>query len=227
MQPHELLGQVSLLSGLDEDSRKVLAGQMQSVEVPAHTKVIAPGDAGDVVFLIRTGTVEVLIHDADGTPTLLATLGPGEYFGEMALLDDHPRSATIVTTAPCVFLTLSRAAFHDLVVRQPTVALALLRELSARLRACHRRVADLAVVDAYARVGRFLLDHAVREGGREVLPASWTVSAMAAETELSEAMAGQVLRELEREGYVETTAGRVFILKQLVRPHELVGFLIW
>ncbi len=170
---------------------------------------------------------KVRIQDEEETPVILATLGPGEYFGDMALLDDQPRSATVVTETPCVFLTLSRAPFQALVLQQPGVALSLLTEVSRRLRACHRRVADLALLDAYARTGRFLIDHAVRGDEHQVLPARWTPQAMAVELGIPGATLEQVLRELEREGYLAREGGRMVVLKQLVRPHDLVGLLIW
>jgi CRP/FNR family cyclic AMP-dependent transcriptional regulator len=227
MQPQDLLAQVPLLASLDPTSRTVLARQLESVEVPADATLFSLGDPGDTLFLIQDGTVQVRLHDEDGNPIILATLGPGEYFGEMALLDDQPRSATIVTTTPCAFLTLSRAPFQQLVLVQPGVAVSLLREISGRLRACHRRVADLALLDAYARMGHFLLDHTVWEGGQQVLPARWTLPAIAGEVKLPLGTAELVMRELEREGYVTTAGDRTVILKQLVRPHELVGLLIW
>lgn len=227
MQPDDLLAQVPLLASLDPRSREHLAGQLASIRVPADTTVFSQGDAGDTLFLIQEGKVEIRIQDEEETPVILATLGPGEYFGDMALLDDQPRSATVVTETPCVFLTLSRAPFQELVLQQPGVALSLLTEVSRRLRACHRRVADLALLDAYARVGRFLIDHAVRGDEHQVLPARWTPQAMAVELGIPGAALEQVLRELEREGYLAREGGRTVILKQLVRPHDLVGLLIW
>lgn len=227
MQPHDLLAQVPLLASLDPSSRERLEGQLESIRVPADTTVFSQGDAGDTLLLIQEGKVEIRVQDEEEHPVILATLGPGEYFGDMALLDDQPRSATVVTETPCVFLTLSRAPFQQLVLQEPGVALSLLREVSHRLRACHRRVADLALLDAYARVGRFLIDHALRGDEHQVLPARWTPQAMAVELGIPNATLDQVMRELEREGYLAREGDRIVVLKQLVRPHELVGLLIW
>jgi CRP-like cAMP-binding protein len=103
----------------------------------------------------------------------------------------------------------------------------LLRELSRRLRACHRRVVDLALLDAFARIGRFLADHAVREGGEDVLPAQWSVESIAKSLELAPRMAEQVIKELEMEGYVALVGERLVVRKHILRPDELVGMLIW
>jgi len=168
-----------------------------------------------------------VVQDSLGDQSVLEQMGPGQHFGEMALLDEGPRSATVSTVTDATFLRLSRAGFQELVLHHPSVAISLLRELSRRLRACHRRVVDLALLDAFARIGRFLADHAVREGDEEVLPAQWSVESMAAHLELAPRMAVQVLKELEMEGYVADSGGRIVIHRHLLRPDELVGMLIW
>ena len=227
MRNEERLAQVPLLAGLDETARAALAQQLERVSLPAGTTVCTQGEAGDSLYLIEEGTVEVVVQDSLGDQSVLEQMGPGQHFGEMALLDEGPRSATVSTVTDATFLRLSRAGFQELVLHHPSVAISLLRELSRRLRACHRRVVDLALLDAFARIGRFLADHAVREGDEEVLPAQWSVESMAAHLELAPRMAVQVLKELEMEGYVADSGGRIVIRRHLLRPDELVGMLIW
>lgn len=227
MRNEERLAQVPLLAGLDETARAALAQQLERVSLPAGTTVCTQGEAGDSLYLIEKGTVEVVVQDSLGDQSVLEQMGPGQHFGEMALLDEGPRSATVSTVTDATFLRLSRAGFQELVLHHPSVAISLLRELSRRLRACHRRVVDLALLDAFARIGRFLADHAVREGDQEVLPAQWSVESIAARLELAPRMADQVLKELEMEGYVAISGGRIVVHRHLLRPDELVGMLIW
>jgi CRP-like cAMP-binding protein len=227
MRNEERLARVSLLAGLDENARATLAQQMKPVAVPAGTTVCRQGEAGDSLYLIEEGTVEVVVQDSLGDQSVLEQMGPGQHFGEMALLDEGPRSATVSAVSDVKLLRLTRSGFQELVLHQPSVAVLLLRELSRRLRACHRRVVDLALLDAFARIGRFLADHAVREGDREVLPAQWSVETMAKSLELAPRMAEQVLKELEMEGYLTVSGGRIVVHRHLLRPDELVGMLIW
>jgi CRP/FNR family cyclic AMP-dependent transcriptional regulator len=227
MRHEERLAQVPLLAGLDETARTALAEQLESVSFPAGTTVCRQGEVGDALYLIQEGTVEVVVQDSLGDQSVLEQMGPGQHFGEMALLDEGPRSATVSTVSDVELLRLSRDDFQQLVLQHPSVALLLLRELSRRLRACHRRVVDLALLDAFARIGRFLADHAVREGGEDVLPAQWSVESIAKSLELAPRMAEQVIKELEMEGYVALVGERLVVRKHILRPDELVGMLIW
>jgi CRP/FNR family cyclic AMP-dependent transcriptional regulator len=227
MRNEDRLAQVPLLAGLDEAARTSLARQLEPVTLPAGATICRQGETGDSLYLIQDGTVEVVVQDTLGDQSVLEQMGPGQHFGEMALLDEGPRSATVSAITDVTLLRLSRNGFQELVLRQPSVAFLLLREISRRLRACHRRVVDLALLDAFARIGRFLADHAVREGEREVLPAPWSAESIAARLELAPRMAEQVLKELEMEGYVERAGDQLVVRRHLLRPDELVGMLIW
>jgi CRP-like cAMP-binding protein len=109
----DLLRKVSLLSLLPEPTLESLARALKRVEVPAGEVFIREGDDGDLFYVIETGTVEVT---KDGR--YVATLGPGEYVGEIALLRDVPRTATVTATSPTVLQTLDREHFIPAVTGQ-------------------------------------------------------------------------------------------------------------
>src|SRR5215470_7934675 len=93
------------------------------------TTIIKAGESGDALFVVLDGEVSVRRSRQPGL-----SLGMGSFFGEMALLDGAARSATVVAAGPVTCLTIGQASFFKLLQKEPTIAIALLRELAARLR---------------------------------------------------------------------------------------------
>jgi glycogen debranching enzyme len=131
---------VPLLHSLSDDEFRPLAEQVQVRTYPPGTTIVAQGEAGQTLYIILAGRVGVLHHARDRTATaLLAELGPGDFFGEMALLEQRPRSADVVATTATTCGLLDSAVFREHVLGKPQIVAALLAALSQRLRA----VADL------------------------------------------------------------------------------------
>jgi len=110
------LRQIDLLRSLDDDQLGILAGTFASVRIPAGQTVIAEGDPGDLFYVIARGQVAVTRAGAD-----VAVLDTGDEFGEMALLDDSPRNATVTTLVDSLFLTLSREEFREFLAENANV----------------------------------------------------------------------------------------------------------
>ncbi|MDE2490429.1 MAG: ATP-binding cassette domain-containing protein [Elusimicrobia bacterium] len=114
------LREIPLLSPLSDAQRSALAEKFASVRAPAGHDVVREGEPGELFYLIVRGQVAVLRAGPRG-PVEVATLGAGEEFGEQALLGDAPRSATVRAKTDCLFLTLSRGPFFDLLNEAPEV----------------------------------------------------------------------------------------------------------
>src|SRR4051812_16377182 len=124
---------IPLFSSLSrEDVAKVL-GKFEEIAHPAGATIFHQGDTGDAFYLIRSGTVEVVLEGAGGRSETLAVLGAQEGFGEMALLSGEPRSATIVAVKDTTLWRLSREAWTDLIEKHPTWLLHFCALLSKRL----------------------------------------------------------------------------------------------
>jgi CRP/FNR family cyclic AMP-dependent transcriptional regulator len=121
-------------------------------------------ETGDVFFLIKDGQVKVTMVSPEGKEIILSMLGPGEFFGEMALFDDSPRSATVVATEPLEVVTIWRNDFLQILNENFSIARKVMVELSRRLRRASNRIESLATMDVYGRLARFFLDLA-RESG--------------------------------------------------------------
>lgn len=130
----DLLRQVDLFAGLDRVTLAKLAAHLQPLTFAGLAGVFRQGDVGDAFYLVASGSVGVYTIDRTGTAeTQVKILNAGEPFGEMALLTNNPRTASIRAETDCEVLRLDRSAFIELVREQPSVALAIAATLSRRL----------------------------------------------------------------------------------------------
>src|SRR5438552_12458038 len=101
---------------------------------PKNAVVLTEGEMGDSLYMIQSGKVKVFIGDQEGREMILKILGPGDFFGEMSMIDKQPRSASVTTLESSVFLVLSHAAFEKCVEKIPRIANMVLRILAQRVR---------------------------------------------------------------------------------------------
>ena len=125
----QLLAQTRLFAGVDAEGLARIAERITEVDVPADRVIARQGEIGTGFFIIASGMVRVV---RDGKT--LAELGPGDFFGELSVLDGKPRNAQVISTEPTTCLGLATWEFEAVVSEQPSVALAILRELAGRLR---------------------------------------------------------------------------------------------
>jgi CRP/FNR family transcriptional regulator, cyclic AMP receptor protein len=125
----ELIARCALFRGLDPDQIAAVAATATQVAFPAGHVVARQGEIGTGFFIVASGEVRVV---RDGKT--LATLGPGEFFGELSVLDRQPRIAQVVTTRPTRCLAIASWDLERVLLEHPALTLAILRELAGRLR---------------------------------------------------------------------------------------------
>ena len=130
----DALRSVPLFRALDEEAAQELCDLLTMREVAAGAPLFHRGDSGDSMYLIERGRVRISVKDADGHDTTLAELSNGEFFGEMSLLDGHPRSADATASADSRLAVLPRTEFRSFLRKNPDVALGILTALTHRLR---------------------------------------------------------------------------------------------
>jgi len=151
------LRQVPLFSGLSDAALSALATR---VRVRCYRKgevLFHKDDPGTSLFLVRTGRVKISTFSAEGKEAVFTVHGPGDVFGELALLDGAPRSATATALELSRLLSLDRASFVSFLREQPDVGLILLGQLTARVRRLSTQVEDLMFLDIPGRLARTLL----------------------------------------------------------------------
>jgi uncharacterized membrane protein len=130
----EALRSVPLFASLDDNAARTLRDLMSVREAAAGTLLFKLGDPGDALYLIEGGQVRIYLHDGDGENVMLAELGDGDFFGEMAIIDGKPRSANAAVTEQVCLAVLAREDFLRFVRGNPDVALEMVSAISERLR---------------------------------------------------------------------------------------------
>jgi CRP/FNR family transcriptional regulator, cyclic AMP receptor protein len=128
------LAQIRLFSQLDDDERGVLAQVVSEKLAKAGDVLFRAGEPGDSMFMIKTGAVEISMKDTAGQKIVLHTAGPGEFFGELSLLDGGSRTATAIVLETADLLTLDRDDLHQLFVKRPQAALDMLAAMGSMTR---------------------------------------------------------------------------------------------
>lgn len=166
MDTREILKTVPMFAELSDSDLDSLAQLASRRHYARETPIFFEHEEGDSFFMILKGRVKVTILGDDGREVILSMLGTGDVFGEMALLDDEPRSATAIAVEDCDLLSLQRSEFDGVVKSRASISAGLIKVLSARLRKANHQISTLALLDVYGRVARVLMEMARDEGRR-------------------------------------------------------------
>lgn len=164
----DFLASVPLFSGLDLSDRQRFLDVTRERTYPRGSVILFENDPGDSLYIVRQGRVKVVLIGEDGREIILGVLGPGDHFGEQSLIDQQPRSATVIAMEDASLLILHRDDFRRRVESSPAIAWALLTELSRRLRRADEKIGGLVLLDVPGRIARLLLDFAGESGGRTI-----------------------------------------------------------
>ena len=156
----DFLSTVPLFRELDRSALRGFAELTREQRFARNAMILTEGDAGDALFVVRSGEVKVVLAGDDGREVILTVLGVGAHFGELSLIDGRPRSAHVVATQPASLLILRRSDFRRQVEQNPRVAWGLLVELARRLRQADGTIGSLVLLDVSGRVAKVLLEHA-------------------------------------------------------------------
>jgi CRP/FNR family cyclic AMP-dependent transcriptional regulator len=154
----------ALFAELDDRELASVAAVAKTRRYAKDDVVFHADESGDVFCLIKEGQVKVTMISPEGKEIILSLLGPGEFFGEMALIEDEPRSATVVATEALELVTIWRSDFLQILAENFSITKKVLMEMSHRLRNASNRIESLATMDVYGRLARFFLDLAREQG---------------------------------------------------------------
>jgi CRP/FNR family transcriptional regulator, cyclic AMP receptor protein len=164
----DFLATVPLFGGLDRIELQRFGELTREKFYPRGSVILFENDPGDSLFVVRQGRVKVVLIGEDGREVILGVLGVSEHFGELALIDDRPRSAHVIAMEDSSLLVLRRDDFRRRVESSPAVAWSLLTELSRRLRRADEKIGGLVLLDVPGRIARLLLDLAEEAGANTI-----------------------------------------------------------
>jgi len=148
----QLLKHVELFSHLTTEQLEHLATQARENSFRKNVVLMNQGDSGESMFIIKSGSVKVFLSDDDGRELVLYEQGPGAVIGDIALLDNEPRSASVMTLEPSSALIIGKQAFLDCLRQSPETAINIIRSLTARLRDATEGSRRLALDNVYRRL---------------------------------------------------------------------------
>lgn len=210
----ELLKSVALFADLEEGELERFSHVAVPRTFPAGTRVFHEGDSSEACYIIKEGSFRVTREHSDGRAITLATLGPGEIFGELAMLDGDSRSASAEALTDGELLALPANDVRSLLARHPEIALKLVAGLVRRLRAANVRLTKQSFQTVPSRVAGILAqlsrEQGNGDGGEVTIRMNQTDLAQLAGT--SRESVSRFLAELERAGVVRSGRGRVTVL---------------
>jgi CRP/FNR family cyclic AMP-dependent transcriptional regulator len=164
----DVLRKVPLFATMREGDILAFAELVRERSFPKGSVIVFEDDPGDALYLVARGQVKVVLIGEDGREVILSVLGEGNFFGEMSLIDEKPRSATVIAMVDSVVLVLRREDFQARLRTSPEIAIALLRELSRRLRRADEKIGSLVLLDVNGRLADLILRLAEEEGGDRI-----------------------------------------------------------
>ena len=213
-----VLKAVPLFASVPEEQLRMLTVVVARKSVSRSTTVMAGGDATDSLYIVLSGRLKVMMSDSEGKEVILAILGPGEFFGEMGLIDDSPRSASVVAMESCELLSVAKRDFKKCLAENFEMAMAVMRGLVRRLREADRKIGSLALLDVYGRVARLLLDMSETVNGEKVVTKRLPKQDIAKMIGASREMVSRVMKDLQMGGYIEVRGSTIVLRDTIMLP---------
>lgn len=197
-----ILAQTGLFGVLDPDSLGVISNEMTTRAHPRGSYIFLQGDPGDRIYVVAEGLLKVIVTSVHGEEMVLETLACPATFGELALLDGQPRSATVEVVSDAVLVSIHGTEFADWARRQPVLYESLLRSVSNIVRRLTDQTSDFVFLDLLGRTAKLLLRLGVRRDvdGQPIIMVDLplTQSDLAAMVGTSRQSVNQALRTLEK-----------------------------
>ena len=210
------LKRVPLFSGLTDSQIERLAAGSVRRNFPRGRTIVAEGEPSQSLYVLLSGRAKVQRSDTEGKEVILSVLGSGECFGEMSLIDDAPRSASVITLESSDFISIAKDSFKSVLVSSPEISLRLMKGLVKRLREADKKIETLALLDVYGRVARVLLDFSEPVGNDRIVKNKLPRQEIAKMIGASREMVSRVMKGLENEGYITAMPeGKIMLREKL------------
>ncbi|MCG8670041.1 MAG: Crp/Fnr family transcriptional regulator, partial [Pseudomonadales bacterium] len=209
------LRNIELFEKLTDEELSTLESLAVTRSYPKNTVLINEGDQANAMYFIDSGKVRVYVSDDQGKEFILNTMGEGEYFGELSLLDDEKRSASVITTEKAAFSIIYKEDFTGAIMQNPALALSLMKNLTGRVRQLTDNIKTLALQDVYGRIRKTLMSLAVDHDDIQVVEEKLTQQDIANRIGSSREMVARILKDLQIGGYIESEKKQIKILKKL------------
>jgi len=209
------LKKIPFFSGLDDEVLQSLAAKAKPTKFVKQANIITEGDETRSLYIILSGKVRVFASDEKSKEVTLLIQEPGSYFGELSLLTDEPRSASVVALEKTVCAVIAKTDFLQWLKLNPEVSLNLLSVLSEKIRYLTKKIKQMALSNVYERVIFTLKSLAHEDNGIQIITNRPTQQDLASMVGSSREMVNKVMIELTKGGYIVLEEKSLRIVKKL------------
>ncbi len=211
----DLIRRVPLFAMLTQAQAESLAGAVSKKRFKRGEYIVEQGKKYGSLFIILAGRARVVVTDRRDREVILATMHPGDYVGEMSLIDHEPHSATVEAEVQTDALVLGGEDFTRCLLDNTSTMSAVMRGLVQRLRSADRKIESLALMNVYGRVANVLLDSAIPNiDGLRVIKDKISRQDIAKMVGASREMVSRVMKDFEEQGFIETREDGSLIVKE-------------
>lgn len=211
----DLLRRVPLFSLLTAAQAQVIGSAVVKRRFKRGEALVEQGQKSDALCILLTGRARVVTADSRGREVILALLRPGDYIGEMSIIDNESHSASVRAEVQTDVLMLGRAEFARCLTENASMALVVMRGLVKRLRQADRKIESLALLDVYGRVAHALLEAAAEDAqGQRIIRERVSRQDLAKMVGASREMVSRVMKDLEERGFVELQPDGTTLLRE-------------
>lgn len=217
----DLIRRVPLFAQLTDDQAEIMANAVVKRRYKRGEFLVEQGQRSNTLFILLSGRARVITSHTRGREVILATMGQGDYIGEMSLIDNEPHSATVRAEVQTDVLILGGNDFARCMPDPSSMAFMVMRGLTQRLRRADRNIESLALMDVYGRVARVLLEAATPDlHGQLLIREKISRQDIAKMVGASREMVSRVMKDLEERGFIETLeGGAIHIQDRLASTH--------
>ncbi len=210
----DLIRRVPLFAMLTPAQAELLADAVAKHRFKRGQVIVEQGKKSDALYIILSGRARVLMTDRKSREVILATLQPGDYIGEMSMIDNQPHSATVEAEIQTDVLVLGRKEFTRCLPENATMAYAVMQGLVRRLRHADQKIGSLALMGVYGRVANVLLESAVADDGRLMIRDKLSRQDIAKMVGASREMVSRVMKDFEEQGFIQTLDGGAILVNE-------------
>ena len=218
----DLIRRVPLFAKLSPDQVSSLSMAVAKRRFKRGQLIVEQGEKSDALFIILAGRARVFMTDGKSRQVILANLQPGDYIGEMSMIDNLPHSASVEAEVQTDVLVLGRAEFSNCLVGNSLMAYAMIEGLVRRLRNADEQIGSLAMLGVYDRVAKVLIARADLDGENKcVIREKISRQDIAKMVGASREMVSRVMRDLEDQGFIETlVCGAIMVNERRTAPRQ-------
>jgi CRP/FNR family cyclic AMP-dependent transcriptional regulator len=208
------LSTIPLFADIDAAELAELERRTKVKRYRKRTVIIEEGDESSTLYLLLSGRAKVYVEDDAGKELVVRELGPGDHFGELALLGGSSRTASVMSVEDCEVRLLSGSDFQGALTARPQLALHLVRNLARQVARLTDKLRDFGLLSTYQRITKVLVEAAVEEDRKLITP-PMTQQELAEQVGCSREMVSRIIGDLRAGGYLSQEGKRFVLLRRL------------